>query len=444
MRSLERSTIASADWRCTGCLNRCGLERQTRQSPLKKPSEGYCLRTGLRFGCLERKTIEQDHACVIQFNGHNVDLRIASRRFYGDSQRAHAPDTILHGVNLSELPAGTTINDRYELTRHLGHGAGGSVYEAHDRHLDTSVAVKLLKPDDSTSGPWHEARLLQKLQSRYLLSVLNADIVIDSDLRFIVTPVLEGGDMESFAKPHGLAPSTVARYIQQAASGLDRIHRAGMVHRDIKPGNVFVQGGTAVIGDLGFCHLLEGGVAPPNGSFCTVAPEVLHGDGRCSPASDVYSLAATTFFLLCGEYPIDHKMSLTEQRAQIMAGSVRELRTIAPHVSRAVGAVVRKSLSSDPTKRHANATDFGTALAGAIQGCRDWHRTTHNGHLHCITGASHGQKKEIQVCSVLVQKRSIEVSARLAGTGRQVPGRPNICVTPGQLMITLQQLTAAL
>jgi serine/threonine-protein kinase len=349
-------------------------------------------------------------------------------------------------VNLSEFPPGTTINDRYELVGSLGGGAGGSVYEAHDRHLNARVAVKLLNPlEEGTAGTWQEAQLLEQLKSRFLLQVLNADVVVNSDIRFIVTPVMSGGDLEGFAEPSGLPPSTAARLVQQIASGLDRIHRAGMVHRDVKPGNVLVEGDRAVLADLGFCHLLaDDGTAPPNGTFCTVAPEVIHQDSKCAPTTDVYSLAATAFYLLSGEYPIDHRASRQAQHDQIVAGSIRELRTIAPHVSRAVGAVVRKSLNRDPTKRHTSATDFGNALAGAVQGSRDWCRVSHEGHLHCILGASHGPKKEVQICCTQVDEHSIAVSARMVGSGRHVSGRPDTRVTPGRLTVTLQQLTANL
>lgn len=349
-------------------------------------------------------------------------------------------------MNLSELPLGTTINDRYELVGSLGTGAGGSVYAAHDRHLDALIAVKLLNPsEEGSTGPWHEAQLLEQLKSRFLLNVLNAEIVINSDIRFIVTPVMSGGDLEEIAKPNGLPPSTAAHLVQQIASGLDRIHRARMVHRDVKPGNVLVSSDEAVLGDLGFCHLLgDDETAPPNGTFCTVAPEVLGENGKCSPASDVYSLAATAYYLLSGEYPVDHRISKQEQHDLIATGSIRELRSIAPHVSRAVGAVVRKSLKRDPTQRHASATEFGNALVSAAQGSRDWYRVTHAGHLHCVVGSSHGAKKEIQVCCTQIDKRSVEVCARMSGSGRQLPGKPDTRVTPGKLTVTLQQLTASL
>ncbi|MBC7277085.1 serine/threonine protein kinase [Nocardioides sp. NBC_00368] len=349
-------------------------------------------------------------------------------------------------MDLSEFPPGTTINDRYELAGSLGGGADGSVYEAHDRHLDSRVAVKLLNPlEEGAAGPWQEAQRLEQLKSRFLLRVVNADVVINSDIRFIVTPIMSGGDLEGLAQPYGIAASRAAHLVQQIASGLDRIHRAGMIHRDVKPGNVLIEGVDAVLGDLGFCHLLaDDGTAPPNGTYCTVAPEVIHEGGKCSPATDVYSLAATAFYLLSGEYPIGHRASRQDQRDQILAGSTRELRNIAPHVSRAVGAVVRKSLNGDPAQRHASATDFGNALAGAVQGSRDWHRVTHDGHLYCVFGARHGAQKEVQVCCTQVDKRSIEVSARLAGSGRQVRGKPDTRVTPGKFIVTLQQLTASL
>ncbi|MFC8529405.1 serine/threonine-protein kinase [Nocardia sp. NPDC057227] len=347
-------------------------------------------------------------------------------------------------MNLSELPSGTTINDRYELKRNLGGGAEGSVYGAHDRHLDIQVAVKLLNPARTGDGEaWREAQLLEQLKSRFLLPVLNADVVIESDIRFIVTPVMEGGDLEAFAAPCGLPASKVALLVEQIASGLERIHLAGMVHRDIKPGNVLRGADAAVLGDLGFCHLLDGhGTAPANGTFCTVAPEIVRSESRCSKQTDIYSLAVTAFYLLSGEYPIDHRVSKVAQRDAILAGATRELRSIAPHVTRAIGTVVRKSLSSDPSQRHASATAFGNALAVAARAGRDWQRVGHADHLHCIHGARYANRGEVQVCSVQIDERSVRVTSRLVGSGRQVPGCPDLCVRPADLTSTLQRLTA--
>ncbi|QXU56572.1 hypothetical protein [Rhodococcus sp. LW-XY12] len=101
---------------------------------------------------------------------------------------------------LPKFPAGTVINSRYELRGKLG--SDGNVYEAHDGHFDKMVAVKLLDPgEDESSRTWDEAQRLEGLKSRCLLDVLNADVDGPSDIRFIVTPLVSDGDLESLAKP---------------------------------------------------------------------------------------------------------------------------------------------------------------------------------------------------------------------------------------------------
>ena len=88
-------------------------------------------------------------------------------------------------------------------------GSTGSVYEVHDRNLDINGALKFLKPGDGAGigGPWDEARRLEQLESRFLLSVRNADVVESLDVRFIVTPVVALGDLEAAAADAGLALS---------------------------------------------------------------------------------------------------------------------------------------------------------------------------------------------------------------------------------------------
>src|SRR5687768_4708258 len=100
-------------------------------------------------------------------------------------------------MDLSALPRGAVVNDRYELQRKLG--STGSVYEVYDRNLDSVAALKFLKPAGGTAGPWDEARRLEHLRSRFLLDVLNADVVRDSDVRYLVTPVVDLGDLEAAA-----------------------------------------------------------------------------------------------------------------------------------------------------------------------------------------------------------------------------------------------------
>jgi hypothetical protein len=172
-------------------------------------------------------------------------------------------------------PPGTTINGRYELGVKLG--SDGSVYQAHDRHLDTTAALKILHPIGGTAQSWDEAKRLEHLRSRFLVDVINADVITSSDLRFIVTPLLTGGDLENAAKGVGLCVRDAVRFSQQISTGVARIHAAGMVHRDIKPANVLLQGDEALVsGSRALLH-------PGCQRCCTPGRQLVHtraGDGR--------------------------------------------------------------------------------------------------------------------------------------------------------------------
>ena len=337
-------------------------------------------------------------------------------------------------------PPGTTVNDRYELTGKVG--TDGSVYRAHDRNLDKHVAIKFLDPKNGRAQPWDEAQRLEHLRSRFLLDVINADVVLNSDIRFIVTPIHVQGDLESEARPNGLASHDVVRYMQQVASGIDRIHGAGMVHRDIKPANVLLDGDNVVVSDLEFCEILDAdGRATRNGSYCTVAPETAADGGDCSVLSDVYSLGATAFYLFSGEYPVDHRLPRSEQQRLIICGCIRQLRVVAPHTSRAVATVIRKAMHLDPALRFQSAESFANALIQAARGSRNWRRVEHADHIHCLEGAATKTRGTVTVCAVRSTNK-IEVSARLR-SGRRMSGITDVVTTDRDLAKVLQRLVNA-
>lgn len=340
-------------------------------------------------------------------------------------------------------PPGTTINDRYELRQKLG--SDGHVYEAFDKTLQRVVALKLLHPEKpGLAQPWDEAQRLEHLRSRFLIDVLNADVIVQSDIRYIATPLVTGGDLEAAARPHGLCVRDAVRFAQQVASGIDRIHAAGMVHRDIKPANVLRTGDNIFVSDLQFCEIVEAdGRAERNGSWCTLAPETAADQGYCSVKSDVYSLGATAFYLLSGEYPVDHRLPLEQQKERIERGDLREIRMLAPHVSQAVGTVVRKALHIDPDRRFESAEAFANAVAHAARETRNWRRVEHEGHVVCCEGDAHLGRTAVRVCSV-PDGKTVRVEARQAMSGRRIASLADSSVTNATLAKHLQQLVRSL
>jgi serine/threonine protein kinase len=340
-------------------------------------------------------------------------------------------------------PPGTSVNDRYVLGAKLG--SDGDVYEAYDRHLGQTVALKLLHPESGVPQAWDEAKRLEQLRSNFVVRVLNADVVQTSDIRFITTELLPDGDLEAEAREHGLSVALAVRFGHQIAAGIDTIHAAGMIHRDIKPANSLRRGDDVLVSDVAKCSILDDdGYAPRDGSWCTLAPEAAPDDGLCSVATDVYSLAATVFFLLSGEYPIDHRLPLRRQQALIASGAMRDISDLAPHVPRAIATVLRRGMRVDPSDRYDSANAFGNALVTAMGRRRDWYRIAHPGHLYCAASPAFGARNAIAVCAETTADGKIKMRAFHPGTGRAVAGSDQRSAATSRQARTLRTYFASL
>jgi serine/threonine protein kinase len=243
---------------------------------------------------------------------------------------------------------------RYELGRHLGHGGMASVYEARDTGLERPVAVKLLAEnlagDEQLRKRFlRETRLAARLSHPNVVNVFDAGE--DDGRPYIVMELVEG---ETLAE-HGRVPPAEARNLAlQAARGLAHAHEAGLVHRDIKPGNLLVRAdGTLKVADFGIARAAETTALTQAGTVlgtaAYLAPEQALGE-VVTPTADVYSLGAVLYELLTGRPPFEFD-SLADLAEKQRAMAITPVRELAPETPRALEDLVMRCLARNPSYR---------------------------------------------------------------------------------------------
>jgi serine/threonine-protein kinase len=216
-----------------------------------------------------------------------------------------------------EAAPADVIAGRYELTRELARGGMGAVWFARDRGLERDVALKLILAEgaDSTSAVerfTREARLLASLSSRHVVHVF--DFGVDGRSPFLVMELLHGEDLGARLKRQGrLTPEETAHLSGQIARALAGAHERGLVHRDLKPGNVFlaqIDGEEVVkVLDFGIAKSLDfavdGGELTKTGALVGtpqyMSPEQIRAAKRVDHRSDLWSLAVVLYRCLTGQ-----------------------------------------------------------------------------------------------------------------------------------------------
>ena len=257
--------------------------------------------------------------------------------------------------------------DRYELLQLIGQGSFGGVYRA--RHIHTGQ-VNALKLARDTVGTYGTARVLAEARAAASLRHPNVVGVIDGGVAatgeaFVVMELLEGSTLALHHREEGpLPPVRATRIARQMLDGLAAAHANGIVHRDVKPSNVFitmasdVTGGDMVkvidfgIGKMRMTAGAAGNLTLPGVAMGTpgyMAPEQL-GDARSvDPRADVYAVGATLFEMLTKRPPIEADSFETWMR-RLRTEPAPPLATLAPHVPPALAAVVDRALARIPTR----------------------------------------------------------------------------------------------
>ncbi|HKH45427.1 MAG TPA: tetratricopeptide repeat protein [Thermoanaerobaculia bacterium] len=266
--------------------------------------------------------------------------------------------------SIRHLAPGTLLAGRYRILELVGAGGMGMVYRAEDEQLDLPVALKILRPDLAQEGQRLE-RFKQELVLARQVSHPNVvrthDLGRDGEIVFLTMDFVPGRSLDQLLADEGrLAPERAAGIARQIASGLAVAHDAGVVHRDLKPGNILVDdAGRAAISDFGIARSLAGsGPTLPGsvvGTLDYLSPEQARGeevDGR----ADLYALGILLYEMLTGKLPFAGG-SAAEMLAQRLTGSTRDLGATGVQVPRPLAAIVRRLLQRDRARRYQSARD---------------------------------------------------------------------------------------
>jgi eukaryotic-like serine/threonine-protein kinase len=267
-----------------------------------------------------------------------------------------------------------TLPSRYANPQPIGSGGMGEIYRATDQELDRDVAVKVLAARYAQDEPFRQRFKREALAAARLSGHPNIVTIFDVDEHdgrpLIVMAYLAGGSLEERAKGHASCPpGQVLDWLEEAASALDAAHAAGIVHRDVKPGNLLLD-------DRGHVHVADFGIASAAGmdSFTKtgtvlgtagyLSPEQARGE-RATAASDRYALAVVAWELLTGSRPFETR-SATEEAAAHINQPVPSVHDANPSLPLAFDAVFRRALAKDPASRYPTSAEFVASLRDAM------------------------------------------------------------------------------
>lgn len=290
------------------------------------------------------------------------------------------------------------IGGRYVVRRRLNGGAQGEVYEVFDNNEHDVAVVKLVAGTVPPGGVWQEARILRALEDDHILRIRNADLHLGRP--YIATDLATHGTLAvrlAASGSCGLDVDDVVRWIRHACMGVARAHARGLLHNDIKPGNLFLNAeGECLVGDFGLAAALPPGAtttAIPGATAETAAPEIAAtwhtGTAFGSKQSDVYSLGATAFWLLAARAPHDFTgaADTAAKMAIVASESPPRLFDVAPHVPQYVAHAIEQAMDRDVAARFSSVSDLDARLGNIPIVGRRWRRTDeHANHLACWRG----------------------------------------------------------
>ncbi len=292
-----------------------------------------------------------------------------------------ADDATLSGSGKPDM-VGRVLEGRYRVERLLGRGGMGTAYLATDQRLSRPVVVKvphpaLLADPEFVVRFQREVRSLTTLEHAHVAKVIDAGAV--DGVPFAVLQYLPGGSLGDRVRERGgrLRPDEVMEWLPDVADALDFVHRQGMVHRDVKPGNIlFDAEGAAYLADFGIAKAIDAkdtglthtGQTTP-GSAEYMPPEGVKAR-HPTPAYDQYSLATVVYHALAGRLPFEYE---TPADSFVVKNTTppRPLEWEALGIPETTARAVMRALERDLAKRFASCRDFAAAFAAGLAGSEE-------------------------------------------------------------------------
>jgi eukaryotic-like serine/threonine-protein kinase len=258
------------------------------------------------------------------------------------------------------------LGDRYRFERELARGGMATVYLAHDLQRGQPVAIKVMQPKVATVlGPerfLREIRIARSMDHPLIVPVFDSGNV--GEMLYYIMPYLEGESLyECLQRERRLPPADALQLTRDVASALGYAHAHGILHRDVKPENLLLAGGHAMVADFGLARavgadsrtLTETGVVV--GTVYYMSPEQLREDRDIDQRTDIYSLGCILFEMLTGGPPYTGP-SLKEVVTRILRAPVPSARRLNPDVPDVVDQAIAKALAKSATARFGTMAEF--------------------------------------------------------------------------------------
>jgi serine/threonine-protein kinase len=285
-----------------------------------------------------------------------------------------------------ELPTGIApgaiVGGRYRVVRLIGGGGMGVVLEAETANRER-VALKLLSADGAQHAEARarferEATLSSQLRAPHVVPVRDYGIDPGTQLPFLMMDLLLGEDLESLVKRVGpLDPDVTVKLFRQACDGLMAAHALGIVHRDVKPSNIFLCGTPGGMVDVRVCDF--GAAKQAGGRALTaagsligtplfMAPEQLANPKAVDPRADVWGLSMSLYFALAGRAALDHVQTFAQLVTALTTGGFPAVQDAAPWVDPGLARVVHAGLLASLDARWPSMRDLAVALERRVGG----------------------------------------------------------------------------